>query len=67
MPGGMTFVKTAEEKGHIQTIKDPIAYHTPVVITPKDNLANIQSIYDLANKDVHKKDILFFNKEGELT
>ncbi|MGM7634555.1 substrate-binding domain-containing protein [Bacillus sp. Hm123] len=52
MPDGMTFVKTAEEKGHIQTIEGPIAYHTPVVITPKDNPANIQSIYDLANEDV---------------
>ncbi|OZI12756.1 molybdenum ABC transporter substrate-binding protein [Bacillaceae bacterium SAS-127] len=52
MPGGMTFVQTAEEKGHIQMIEGPIAYHTPVVITPKDNPANIQSIYDLAKENV---------------
>ncbi len=52
MPGGMTFVEKAQEQNHIETVIGPIAYHTPVIITPKDNPAEITSVEDLANADV---------------
>lgn len=52
MPGGMPFIDKAKEKGFIEEIAGPIAYHTPVIVVPKDNSANITSIYDLANPGV---------------
>lgn len=52
MPGGMPFVDQAKDKGFIDQVMGPIAYHTPVIITPKGNPANIKSIDDLANAGV---------------
>ncbi|MGI6678410.1 MAG: molybdate ABC transporter substrate-binding protein [Dehalobacterium sp.] len=52
MPGGMTFVEQAEEKGHIDLVISPIAYHTPVIVTPKDNPGQVSSIEDLANEGI---------------
>lgn len=52
MPGGMPFINKAKEKGVIDEVAGPIAYHTPVIVVPQDNPANIKSIYDLANPDV---------------
>ncbi len=52
VPGGMSFANKAQEKGFVDKIVGPIAYHTPVIVVPKDNPANITSIYDLANPEV---------------
>lgn len=52
MPGGMTFVNKGKDKGFIDQVMGPIAYHTPVIITPKGNPANITSVEDLANEGV---------------
>lgn len=52
MPGGMPFVEKAKEKGFIDEVVGPIAYHTPVIVVPADNPANITSIHDLANEGV---------------
>ncbi len=52
MPGGMPFVANAKEKGFIDEVIGPIAYHTPVIVVPKDNPANITSVQDLANEGV---------------
>lgn len=52
MPGGMPFVKKVQEKGHIDSLEGPIAFHTPVIVTPKDNPANITSFNDLTNDNV---------------
>ncbi|MFZ7102522.1 MAG: molybdate ABC transporter substrate-binding protein [Peptococcaceae bacterium] len=52
MPGGMPFVEQAKEKGHIDQVAGPIAYHTPVIITPTGNPARISAIEDLAKEDV---------------
>jgi len=48
MPGGMPFVETAKQKGCIAEMVGPIAYHTPVIITPKGNPAKISKVQDLA-------------------
>lgn len=52
MPGGMSFIDKAKEKGHIEDVAGPIAYHTPVIITPKGNPGNITSINDLTKEGV---------------
>lgn len=52
MPGGMSFVEKAKEKGHIGQVMGPIAYHTPVMITPKGNPGKVYKIEDLANEGV---------------
>ena len=52
MPGGMPFVKRAEEAGCIDKMEGPIAIHTPVIVTPKGNPAQIHSLQDLAREDV---------------
>lgn len=78
MPGGMSFVNQADEKGHIDQVEGPVAYHTPVIITPKGNPANITSIYDLSKEEVElvipdkeataigKTAYEIFDKAGEL-
>ncbi len=48
MPGGMPYVEKAQQKGYIAEIDGPIAYHTPVIITPKGNPAKISKVQDLA-------------------
>jgi molybdate transport system substrate-binding protein len=52
MPGGMPFVEAAQKKGYIDEVVGPIAYHTPVIITPKGNPANISSVRDLAHSSL---------------
>ncbi|TCO71830.1 molybdate ABC transporter substrate-binding protein [Marinisporobacter balticus] len=52
MPGGMTFVEKAKENGFIDQVMGPIAYHTPVIITPKGNSAKINSVEDLSREGV---------------
>ncbi|WHH58732.1 molybdate ABC transporter substrate-binding protein [Petroclostridium sp. X23] len=52
MPGGMPFVEQAKQKGHIDQVVGPIAYHTPVIITPKDNPAQVSSLDDLSKEGV---------------
>ncbi|NMB41201.1 MAG: molybdate ABC transporter substrate-binding protein [Firmicutes bacterium] len=52
IPGGTTFANKAQEKGHVEKIAGPIAYHTPVIIVPGDNPAGITSVLDLANVGV---------------
>lgn len=47
IPGGMPFVQKAKQAGHVTDIAGPIAYHVPVIITPKGNPANITIIQDL--------------------
>ncbi|NPV93345.1 MAG: molybdate ABC transporter substrate-binding protein [Firmicutes bacterium] len=48
MPGGMPFVQQAKQAGHVTDIVGPIAYHVPVIITPKGNPAKITKVQDLA-------------------
>jgi molybdate transport system substrate-binding protein len=52
MPGGMPFVEQAKQKGHIDEVIGPIAYHTPVIITPKGNPGQVLSIVDLSKEGV---------------
>lgn len=52
MPGGMPFVEMARQKGHIAETVGPIAYHVPVIVTPKGNPAKITRVQDLANSGV---------------
>lgn len=52
IPGGMAFANKGQEEGHVEKIAGPIAYHTPVIIVPEDNPANITSVRDLANPGV---------------
>lgn len=52
MPGGMPFVEQARQKGFIDQVMGPIAYHTPIIVTPKDNPAKIASVEDLAKPGV---------------
>lgn len=52
MPGGMPFVEQARQKGFIDQVMGPIAYHTPIIVTPKDNPAKIGSVEDLAKPGV---------------
>ena len=52
MPGGMPFVEQAQQKGFIDQVAGPIAYHTPIIVTPKDNPAQIASVEDLAKPGV---------------
>lgn len=48
MPGGMPFIEAAQKKGHIDQVVGPVAYHTPVIITPKGNPAQISNVQDLS-------------------
>ena len=52
IPGGMDFALKAREQGHGEKIMGPIAYHTPVIVTPLENPAKITSILDLAGPGV---------------
>ncbi|MEL7568428.1 MAG: molybdate ABC transporter substrate-binding protein [Dehalobacterium sp.] len=52
MPGAISFVEQAKEKGHIDQVMGPIAYHTPVIITPKDNPGQVFSVEDLSREGV---------------
>jgi len=52
MPGGMPYVEMAEKNGHIAEMAGPIAYHVPVIATPKGNPAKISKIQDLARPGI---------------
>ena len=52
LPGGMPFVEQAKQKGFIDQVVGPIAFHTPIIIAPKDNPAQIASVEDLAKPGV---------------
>jgi molybdate transport system substrate-binding protein len=51
MPGATYYFEVAAEKGFVDNFSK-VAYHVPVIITPLDNPANIDSLDDLANDDV---------------
>jgi molybdate transport system substrate-binding protein len=51
MPGATYYFEVAAEKGFVDNSSN-VAYHVPVIITPMDNPANIDSLDDLANDDV---------------
>lgn len=51
MPGATYYFEVAAEKGFVDNSSN-VAYHVPVIITPLDNPANIDSLDDLANDDV---------------
>jgi molybdate transport system substrate-binding protein len=52
IPGGMPFLTKAKQAGYILEMAGPIAYHVPVIITPKGNPAKISSVADLAKPGV---------------
>ncbi|WP_449241115.1 molybdate ABC transporter substrate-binding protein [Desulfoscipio gibsoniae] len=52
MPGGISYMNSIKEKGYIADYVSPIAYHTPVIVVPKGNPADIHSINDLAGPGV---------------
>lgn len=52
MPGGMPYVEKAQQKGYIAEMVGPIACHTPVIITPKGNPAQISKVQDLARPGI---------------
>ncbi|MDK2947693.1 MAG: molybdate transport system substrate-binding protein [Methanolobus sp.] len=51
MPGATYYFEVASKKGFVDNFSK-VAYHVPVIITPLDNPANIDSLDDLANDDV---------------
>jgi molybdate transport system substrate-binding protein len=52
IPGGMPFLAKAIQAGYILEMAGPIAYHVPVIITPKGNPAQITGIADLVKPGV---------------
>jgi molybdate transport system substrate-binding protein len=52
LPGGMSFVQKAKAAGYIAEVVGPLAYHVPIIITPKNNPAKIVGIKDLAKPGV---------------
>jgi len=52
LPGTVSFVEKAKEAGYIENTAGPLAYTTPVIITPKGNPAKITKIEDLAKAGV---------------
>lgn len=52
LPGAVSFVEKAQQKGYIAEMVGPIAYHTPVIITPKGNTAQISKVQDLAGPGI---------------
>ncbi len=49
--GSESYAEMAKEKGYFETYS-LVAYHTQVIIVPKDNPANINSLHDLTNDSV---------------
>jgi len=80
VPGDLTFMDNAKNKGYIinDTVK-PIVYHIPVIAVQKGNPKNITSVADLGKSGlkvalgdvnataVGKQSIKVLNKTGELT
>jgi molybdate transport system substrate-binding protein len=52
IPGSMPFVQKAEAAGFIAKVVGPMAYHVPIIVTPKNNPAKIRRIEDLAKPGV---------------
>ncbi|UWG98522.1 molybdate ABC transporter substrate-binding protein [Dehalobacter sp. DCM] len=52
IPGGTTSIQQGKDNGYIDQVVGPLAYQTPVIITPKDNPAKIATVDDLANPGV---------------
>ncbi len=52
IPGGMPFLAKAKQAGYILAMAGPLAYHVPVIITPKGNPAKISGVADLAKPGV---------------
>ncbi len=52
LPGNNSFVEKAKQAGHIENTAGPVAYITPVIITPKGNPAKIAKVEDLANEGI---------------
>lgn len=52
VPGGMTDLDKAKQKGCIAETVSPLAYHTPVILVPKGNPAHITKVQDLANPGI---------------
>ncbi|MTV49201.1 molybdate ABC transporter substrate-binding protein [Heliobacillus mobilis] len=52
LPGGMPYVEKAKNAGHVSETVGPIAYHVPVIMTPKGNPAQIKSLKDLTRSNV---------------
>jgi molybdate transport system substrate-binding protein len=52
LPGNMSFVDKAKQAGHIENMAGPVAYVTPVIVTPKGNPAKITKVEDLAKDGV---------------
>ncbi len=51
IPGAMSYIKSAEEKGLVASKKD-VVYHIPAIAVPKGNPANITCLADFAKPDV---------------
>jgi molybdate transport system substrate-binding protein len=52
MPGSMASIESARKKGLVSVVSAPIAYHVPVIVTPKGNPAHIKTVEDLAKPGV---------------
>jgi molybdate transport system substrate-binding protein len=52
MPGGMPYVEQAKQKGYVDKVVGPVAYHVPVIAVPKGNPKKIEKIQDLAKPGV---------------
>jgi molybdate transport system substrate-binding protein len=52
IPGSMAFVDKAKAAGFVAEVAGPMAYHVPIIITPKDNPAHIATVQDLAKPGV---------------
>ncbi|APH39256.1 molybdate ABC transporter substrate-binding protein [Methanohalophilus halophilus] len=50
MPGATYYFDVASKKGLIDNI-DKVAYHVPVIVTPKGNPAEIDNLSDFTNED----------------
>ena len=52
MPGGMPFVKKAKDLKLLDKMEGPVAIHTPVIVVPKGNPADIHGLQDLTKDGV---------------
>jgi molybdate transport system substrate-binding protein len=52
IPGSMSFVQKAKAAGFIAAVVGPMAYHVPIIITPKNNPAQIADVKDFAKPGV---------------
>jgi molybdate transport system substrate-binding protein len=52
IPGSMAFVQKAQRKGIVTEVTKTLAYHVPVIVTPKGNPAGITGVRDLTKPGV---------------